>query len=307
MGLEGQIVPGRDYRGSKTYKGSGLRHAFLSREEEFRLCDTWKIHRDIDARNEVVLAYMPLAISVISKSGGLRDIANRDDLRQEAMIALIQALDGFDTAKGFRFSTYARWWIRARLREVSFANKSLVKTRAGANMKKIQSNFGKALLNVETAARRKGENVLRMELRMRAAKKIGVPSAVVESCYLHVMSADVSLNRKIGLGKADTLELIDIIPDEKVSSEDSMALKQTASLAKDIVAGAMKKLTDREKIIVHGRYLSEDRQTLSTLSDEIGVSRERIRQIEVVALNKITCAIRGDPGSRKTIIDLFGV
>lgn len=306
MCLEGRAVVTAGASVNEDSPASPADGAHLSRDEELKLCSAWREHGDLDARNRVVMAYMPLVMGLAAKHLRTNSALSKADLHQEATIGLIRAMENFDPDRGFRFSTYARWWVGNYLREATMTGNSVATVPRSANVKKMQNNYSKARGVEERLAQRRGEDVSSEEIRRRAADRIGVPRDMAETILAQSGYRDSSLNQKFHDDGEDSDEPIDRLSDDSMRADLNFEAAQKEERTREIIAAAMMKLKERERDVIWSRHLGSDRQTLATISERMGISRERVRQIEVAGLNRIMKAIKHNSAVRRDIFSLYG-
>ncbi|MEM7519304.1 MAG: RNA polymerase factor sigma-32, partial [Planctomycetota bacterium] len=200
----------------------------------------------------------------------------------EGNVGLMQAVKRFDPDKGFRLATYAMWWIRASIQEYILRSWSLVKMGTTANQKKLFFNLRKAKSSIDALE----DGDLRPDQVEQIATKLGVTNEDVISMNRR-LGGDASLNAPMRSAEADSSQWMDFLVDEQETQEQRLAEREEKDMRRDMLHEAMDVLNDRERRIFEARRLSEDSITLEELSGEFGVSRERVRQIEVRAFEKV--------------------
>ncbi|WND03439.1 RNA polymerase factor sigma-32 [Temperatibacter marinus] len=267
-----------------------MREKLLEREEEYELAVKWRDHQDKKALDMFIRPYMRLAISIASrfKVYGLP----LNDLIQEGNVGLMQAANRFDPDREVRFSTYASWWIKASIQDFILRNWSIVRTGTTAAHKSLFFNFKRVKAQIDGLS----EGPLSQGNRQKLAEEMGVRTKDVELMEGRLSGVDRSLNAPIGEGEGfswqDTLESMDPTPDQTVQHAVDTAK------TKAIIQKAMSSLTDREVMIVSERQLSGETVTLASLGGRLGISKERVRQIEAQAMKKLKIrmmSIIGDP------------
>jgi RNA polymerase sigma-32 factor len=260
------------------------RFPMLSHEEEYMLARRWHEHDDIDAAHTLVTSHLRLVAKIAMGYRGYGLPVS--ELISEGNVGMMQAVKRFDPDRGFRLATYAMWWIRAAIQEYILHSWSLVKMGTTAAQKKLFFNLRK--LKGQLQAIDDGD--LPDETVSEIARRLSVPEAEVISMNRRMASADHSLNAPL---KVDgNGEWIDWLVDNKDDQEIRYAEEEELAQRREMLAEAMGALNDRERHIFSARRLSEDPQTLEELSQVYGVSRERVRQIEVRAFEKVQKAIR---------------
>ena len=257
----------------------------LGKDEEFMLAKRWREHEDPAAAHRLVTSHLRLVAKIAMGYRGYG--LPIGEVISEGNVGLMQAVKKFEPDKGFRLATYAMWWIRASIQEYILRSWSLVKMGTTAAQKKLFFNLRKA--KSEISALEEGD--LRPEQVSAIATKLGVLDSEVISMNRRLSGPDASLNAPL---RADSEnEWQDWLEDkEQVSQETRLADDEEKSLRMGLLQVAMMELTDRERHILTERRLKDDPTTLETLAAEYGVSRERVRQIEVRGFEKLQRAMK---------------
>jgi RNA polymerase sigma-32 factor len=257
----------------------------LGKDEEFMLAKRWREHEDPEAAHRLVTSHLRLVAKIAMGYRGYG--LPIGEVISEGNVGLMQAVKKFEPDKGFRLATYAMWWIRASIQEYILRSWSLVKMGTTAAQKKLFFNLRKA--KSEISALEEGD--LRPEQVSAIATKLGVLDSEVISMNRRLSGPDASLNAPL---RADSEnEWQDWLEDkDAVSQETRLAEDEEKSLRMGLLEEAMTELTDRERHILTERRLKDDPTTLETLAGEYGVSRERVRQIEVRAFEKLQRAMK---------------
>ncbi len=250
----------------------------LSAEEEFMLANRFRKHGDLDAAKRLISAHLRLAAKV---AFGYRYYGLPvEDLISEANIGLMQAVKKFEPEKGNRLSTYAVWWIKAAINEFILRSWSLVRIGTVAAQKRLFYNLRK----IKARLGLYGDSALDSDSVKEISQNLNVSEDDVVAMD-NRLSGDVSLNTPVYTdGYAEKQDFLS----NNASIEDSVADKQESDLRLRLLAQAMDKLNDRERIIVRARRLQDDPTTLDSLGEQLGISRERVRQIETRAIEKMT-------------------
>jgi len=264
------------------------RHAraaeLLDVETERDLAIAWRDRRDEAALHRLITAYMRLAISIAWKFKGYG--ASMNDLIQEAGLGLMKAADRFDPDRGVRFSTYAVWWIRAGMQDFVMRNWSMVRTGSTSSQKSLFFNMRRVRARLEAEAASEGMDLDRHQLRERIATEIGVSLKDVEMMEGRLAGTDFSLNAVQSDGE-DGREWIELLEDEGEQASDRLEREKDGIQLRAWLAESMASLTEREKRIIVARKLETPSRTLESLGEELGLSKERVRQIEAAALVKM--------------------
>lgn len=250
----------------------------LSAEEEFMLANRFRKHGDLDAAKRLISAHLRLAAKV---AFGYRYYGlPLEDLISEANIGLMQAVKKFEPEKGNRLSTYAVWWIKAAINEFILRSWSLVRIGTVAAQKRLFYNLRK----IKARLGLYGDSALDSDSVKEISKDLNVSEDDVVAMD-NRLNGDVSLNTPVYTdGYAEKQDFLS----NEGSIEDAVADKQESDLRLRLLAQAMDKLNDRERIIVRARRLQDDPTTLDSLGEQLGISRERVRQIETRAIEKMT-------------------
>ncbi len=256
----------------------------LQPEEEYMLAKRWREHSDPDAAQRLVTSHLRLVAKIAMGYRGYG--LPLSELISEGNVGMMQAVKRFDPDRGFRLATYAMWWIRASIQEYILHSWSLVKMGTTAAQKKLFFNLRKLKGQLQAI----DEGDLSPENVRKIATELGVPEADVVSMNRRLAAPDHSLNaplRNDGEG-----EWQDWLVDEVENQETSLSEREELSLRRDLLRGAMAHLTPRERDILVARRLRDVPTTLEDLSQKYGISRERVRQIEVRAFEKLQKAIK---------------
>lgn len=267
----------------------------LSKDEEFMLAQRWKEHQDPQAAHKMVTSHLRLVAKIAMGYRGYG--LPIGEVISEGNVGLMQAVKKFEPEKGFRLATYAMWWIRASIQEYILRSWSLVKMGTTAAQKKLFFNLRKAKSQI--AAFQEGD--LHPDQVSQIATKLGVLDSEVISMNRRLSGPDASLNAPL---RADgESEWQDWLADEEqVSQETRVAEDEEKSLRMSLLEEAMVELTDRERHILTERRLKGDPTTLEELAAQYGVSRERVRQIEVRAFEKLQKTMR-EAAIAKNMVD----
>jgi RNA polymerase sigma-32 factor len=264
---------------------------FLDAETETRLAIAWRDHRDDAALHRLITAYMRLAISVAAKFR--RYGAPMNDLTQEAALGLMKAAEKFDPDRGLRFSTYAVWWIRASVQDYVLRNWSLVRTGSTAGQKSLFFNFSRLKAQFSREAAAAGETLSQGQLAAKVAQELGVSLSDVFMMEGRLSGMDMSLNAPQS-SDAEGREWIDLLEDDSPGAEAQVAQSHDSAQLRQWLGEAMSGLSDRERYIVAARRLRDQPRTLEALGLEMGLSKERIRQLEAGAYVKMKRALLGN-------------
>jgi RNA polymerase sigma-32 factor len=256
----------------------------LEPDEEFMLAKRWQEHQDTEAAHKLVTSHLRLVgrIAMGYRGYGLP----MGEVISEGNVGLMQAVKRFDPDKGFRLATYAMWWIRASIQEYILRSWSLVKMGTTASQKKLFFNLRRVKGQIQAIE----DGELKPEQVTAIANKLGVSEEDVVSMNRR-LSGDASLNAPVR-ADAESGEWQDWLVDDAPDQEERLAENEELELRRGLLEGALKTLTDRERQIFEARRLREEPATLEDLSVEFGVSRERIRQIEVRAFEKVQRAVQ---------------
>lgn len=255
----------------------------LDAETEAALARAWRDHGDTAALHRLVTAYMRLAISMAARFR--RYGAPMNDLIQEASLGLMKAAEKFDPDRGVRFSTYAVWWIKAGIQDHVMRNWSLVRTGSTSGQKALFFNLRRVQAKLEREARERGEVLDSAQLREKVASEIGVTLAEVQMMEGRLAGMDASLNAT--QAEDEGREWIEVLPDEAPQAEEQVEAAHDRARLRGWLAQAMAGLNPRERHIVIERRLRDEPRTLESLGAELGLSKERIRQLEAAAYGKL--------------------
>ncbi len=258
----------------------------LDPEEEYMLAKRWVEEQDTQAAHKMVTSHLRLAAKIAMGYRGYG--LPQAEVISEANVGLMQAVKRFDSEKGFRLATYAMWWIRASIQEYILRSWSLVKMGTTSAQKKLFFNLRKAKSRIGALE----EGDLRPENVAQIANDLGVTEDEVISMNRRMSGGDASLNAMVSNDGEGAMEWQDWLEDEDADQAGDYEERNEMELRRELLFAAMSALNDRERDILTKRRLSEPVSTLEDLSAEYSVSRERIRQIEVRAFEKLQLRMR---------------
>jgi RNA polymerase sigma-32 factor len=261
-----------------------MKAELLDAETELRLAYAWRDQRDEQALHRLITAYMRLAISMAAKFR--RYGAPMNDLIQEASLGLMKAADKFDPDRGVRFSTYAVWWIKASIQDYVMRNWSMVRTGSTSSQKSLFFNLRRVQAKLEREAAQRGESLDGHQLREMIAREVGVPLGDVEMMEGRLSGSDYSLNATQS-SEDEGREWIDALEDENDQAAERVEEAHDSAHLRTWLIKAMQGLNERERFIVTERKLRESARTLESLGEELGLSKERVRQLEAAAFAKM--------------------
>ena len=270
--------------GLSRYLSEIRRFPMLAPEQEYMLAKSWRDHDDRDAAHKLVTSHLRLvATSAMGYRGYGLPIG---EVISEGNIGLMQAVKRFEPEKGFRLATYAMWWVRASIQEYILRSWSLVKMGTTANQKKLFFNLRKAKSKISAL----GDGDLRPEQVATIATKLGVTAKDVVDMNRR-MSGDASLNAPIR-AESESGEWQDWLVDDSASQESILVDQEESGNRLGALRSALGVLNERERRIFQARRLADTPVTLEALSEEFSISRERVRQIEVRAFEKVQEAVK---------------
>ena len=265
--------------GLSVYLAQIKKFPMLDAEEEYMLAKNWRDNGNLEAAHKLVTSHLRLVAKIAMGYRGYGLPVN--ELISEGNIGLMQAVKKFDPDKGFRLATYAMWWIKAAIQEYVLRSWSLVKMGTTTAQKKLFFNLKK--LKHQIAPNQDGD--LKDDQVKEISKRLDVESHEVVNMNRRMMGQEKSLNDPIKSGEAD--EWQDWLIDDRLDQELIVSQKQEYDDKRELLESAMKILNEREKEIITARRLSEEPETLEDLSKKYKISRERIRQIETKAFEKL--------------------
>jgi RNA polymerase sigma-32 factor len=272
-------LPTPSVGGLSIYLAQIKKFPMLDAEEEYMLAKNWRENGNLQSAHKLVTSHLRLVAKIAMGYRGYGLPVN--ELISEGNLGLMQAVKKFDPEKGFRLATYAMWWIKAAIQEYVLRSWSLVKMGTTTAQKKLFFNLKK--IKNQIAVGQEGD--LRDEQVKEISKRLDVESHEVVNMNRRMMGQEKSLNDPIKSGETD--EWQDWLVDDSLDQELIISQKQEYDDKKELLNSAMKILNEREKEIITARRLSEEPQTLEDLSKKYKISRERIRQIETKAFEKL--------------------
>lgn len=274
----------------RSFVRKAMKAPMLEAEHELNLARRWRDHDDEHALHELTTAYMRLVISMASKFRhyGL-PLA---DLVQEGNVGLMQAAARFEPSREVRFSTYAAWWIRSSIQDYVLRNWSIVRTGTTAAQKSLFFNLRRLRAKIDDT----GDAVMTAANKKWVSEHLGVPERDVETMASRLSASDRSLNAPLAVdGDA---QWQDLLPDESATPDQMVMEERDNAKRKEWISEALQVLNEREVLIISERRLTDDTVTLEVLGKRLGISKERVRQIEHQALKKLKKTLTkmvGDP------------
>ncbi len=257
--------------------------AILEKDEEFYLINDWRDNKTPKSLQKILNSYLRLAVSYARKysSYGLPI----DDLIHEGVLGIMHALEKFDTSKDFRLSTYASWWIRASIQDYILKNWSVVRTGSTASQKALFFNLKKIKQQINDVSR---EFMGQDELN-KVSNMLNVKSIEVQNMESRLTGGDLHLNQKVDNETEN--DLMSLLADGRQNPEETYEDFNDNNIKKDFINKAINTLNDREKTIIRLRKFRERSITLDELGQKLKISKERVRQIETKALEKLKRAL----------------
>jgi RNA polymerase sigma-32 factor len=271
-------------RANLNFIKASMKEPLLSRDHEFDLARRWREDGDTLSLHELVRAYTRLVVATAARfrNYGLP----MGDLVQEGNVGLMQAAARFEPDREVRFSTYAAWWIRSAMQDYILRNWSIVRTGTTAAQKSLFFNLRRLRAKIDDVSGRP----LSREGREKIARELKVEIGEVESMEMRLAAADQSLNAPISDGGEDDWQ--DFLPDSRPNPEDVVIGLRDNETRSRWLGEALRELSPRERTIIHQRRLREQGATLEELGRELGVSKERVRQLEHRAMLKLRESMR---------------
>ena len=275
---------------AQAYMRTAMRAPLLDADHERELAERWRARGDERALHELITAYLRLVVAMASRFRhyGLP----MSDLVQEGNVGLMQAASRFEPERGVRFSTYAAWWVRSAMQDFVLRNWSIVRTGTTSVQKALFFNLRRLRAKIGDI----GDTVMSAEACSRVARDLRVPEREVEAMAARLGGPDRSLNAP--LTEEGEGEWQDLLADNSADPEAVTTLRHDDAARAHLVRDAMNDLNERERLIIRERKLEEETVTLEALGERLGISKERVRQIEGNALAKLKRALIarvGDP------------
>jgi RNA polymerase sigma-32 factor len=282
-----------DDTGTRSVTRRAMGAEMLDAETELDLARAWRDEGDEKALHRLVNAYMRLAVSMASKYR--RYGAPMPDLIQEAGVGLMKAAEKFDPDRGVRFSTYAVWWIKASIQDYVMRNWSMVRTGSTSSQKALFFNLRRVRAKIEREAGANGVSLDGQRLREMIAEEVGVPLRDVEMMDARLSGSDFSLNAQ--QAGEEGREWLETLEDDGPQAAEMVAHSSDLDRVRGWLAEALNTLNARERMIIVERKLKDEPRTLESLGQELGLSKERIRQLEAQALGKLRKRLETATGS----------
>ena len=280
--------------GLNRYLAEIKKFPLLSPEQEYMLAKRYQEHQDTDAARQLVTSHLRLVAKIAMGYRGYGLPVS--ELISEGNIGLMQGVKKFEPDRGFRLATYAMWWIKASIQEFILRSWSLVKMGTTAYQKKLFFNLRRMKKNIDAYE----DGDLRPEDVTKIATDLGVPEVeVINMNRRMMMGGDASLN--VSLNEEGEGQWQDLLADERPLQDETVANAQEASWRHALLAEAIATLNERERQILIERRLTDEPKTLEELSQTYGVSRERVRQIEVRAFEKLQKAMQDIASARQLL------
>ena len=264
---------------NNNFLSKSMNSPLLSKDQEQSLTKLWKDNKDPKALEKIILSYSKLVIRIASqfKHYGLPF----NDLLQEGHIGLLLALDKFDPSRELRFSTYSRWWVKATIQEYVLKNWSIVKTGSSSAQKSLFFNLRRFKVN----------GVITYKERKKMANLLGVKEKFISDRENHILMKDASLNAPLTSDSVEEWQSF-LVDNKQESPEDAFIKSDEKTKKKKWLSQALSSLNEREKIIINSRHICETPLTLERIGKDLKISKERVRQIEASAINKLKLRIK---------------
>ncbi|MAC61082.1 MAG: RNA polymerase factor sigma-32 [SAR116 cluster bacterium] len=268
----------------KKFLNFSMRQSLISKEDEVDFIKNWQLHKDDKSINKIVSSHLRLVISLANKFKNYGLPIN--ELIQEGNVGLMQAVDKFDLNRDVRFSTYASWWIKASMQTFILKNWSIVRIGTTAAQKSLFFKLKTIMSRIE----KENNTSFNDYHQKKLAEDIGVKFKDIEDMKGRLAGSDQSLNATFS--DNSELEVQDLLVDERASPEQNAILTKDTKTISNLINEALNKLPEREKKIIGARQLSENTVTLQELGKDLGISKERVRQLENRALNKLKLSLQ---------------
>lgn len=266
----------------------------LEKDHELDLARRWRDNQDQAALNELTKSYLRL---VIAHAGRVKNYGlPLTDLIQEGCIGLMEAAARFEPERGIRFSTYANWWIKSSMQDYILRNWSIVRTGTTAAHKSLFFN----LRRLRAKFKDELDGPLSLKAKLKIAKELDVKVKDIELMEGRLSASDHSLN--MSMGEQNDTEWQDALVSEGESPEEIVMKKRDGKIRSEVLSHAMTCLTERENIIIRERRLTTNSVTLADLGERLGISKERVRQLEIQAMNKMRDAISLEERNRNLML-----
>ena len=260
------------------------KYPMLSAEEEYVLAKAVADHQDINAAHQLVTSHLKLVVKIALSMRGYG--ISLMDLISEGNIGLMHAVKKFNPELGHRLSTYAMWWIKASIQEYVIKSWSMVKIGTTVAQKKLFFNLNKVKQKIRNFHSRNHDHLSNEDVDL-IATQLNVTHQEVKEMDSRLSGNDYSLDNPINNDDGDGATMLEYIPENRANQETVLSYSQEESLKKKIFNEAISTLNEREQAIISARHLQDDPETLDVLSKKYNISRERIRQIETRALEKL--------------------
>jgi RNA polymerase sigma-32 factor len=280
--------------GLSRYLSEIRKFPLLQPEEEYMLAKAWKEHQDPEAARRLVTSHLRLVAKIAMGYRGYG--LPISEIVSEGNVGLMQAVKRFEPDKGFRLATYAMWWIRAAIQEFILRSWSLVKMGTTANQKKLFFSLRKAKSQINALE----DGDMTPEHVSEIARRLGVPEHDVVDMNRRLSAPDSSLNAPVK-NESDA-EWQDWLTDDRLDQETILAGSEELNERRELLSTALDELNEREREIIAARRLQDEPSTLEELSQKYGISRERVRQIEVRAFEKLQTQMKRTLAERRSHI-----
>ncbi|MBS7544425.1 RNA polymerase factor sigma-32 [Ancylobacter oerskovii] len=290
--MGGLGVVGQSALSSTSLARAAKAEPLLAREEEFELAHRWSEHRDERALHRLVQAHMRLAIAIARRFRhyGLP----MADLVQEGHVGLMEAAARFEAARDVRFSTYATWWIRAAIQDYVLRNWSIVRGGTSSGQKALFFNLRRVRARLEKVEGLR--HATRDEMHGAVADMLGIPAAEVARMDARLAAPDLSLSAPIAGGEEEGAARLDQLVAEGPWPDEQVVQAIDGERRQRWLSQALRSLSDREIRIIRARRLAEESETLEMLGARLGISKERVRQIENRAIEKLRVTLTHGAG-----------